>query len=216
MNGVGAQVRKLVRIVADDPGLPRNVRSEAAELMEIATSQPRLARHRLEKLWASARPLVDLKMAPPLVDYVRCVSVETFWRHHLRTERKVIFGRDPKTYIKHLEAASNPEATIRSDLSNDPILLPKAHSWLVPASNIAGVDGRALVRRLQLGNSQPPFVVFGFPLKQLLAENVTVRKPRGIDAVPESHVQWSPSGVPDECIDQDVPLSALGWVQWQP
>ena len=127
-----------------------------------------------------------------------------------------MFGRDPGAYVRHLAAQADPAAAARRDLAGDPILLPASHSWLIPAANLARVDGRTLARRLQLGESRPPYVVFIFPRESLHAAGVTVREPRGIDAVPGPLLQWTPGGVPNERIDGDVPLSALGWIEWRP
>ena len=211
---VGTRVRNLIRIVADDPGLPRSARKDAAALMDLAMTRPRLAEQRLGELRESVLPTLELE--PPRVDYARCIPIETFWRHHLDRDRKAMFGRDPEAYARHLEVHSDPAAAARGDLSDDPILFRAPHSWLIPSANVAGVVGHTLARRLQLGDSKPPYVVFVFPCELLRAAGVTVREPRGIDAVPGPFLQWTPGGVPDERIDRDVPLSALGWIEWRP
>lgn len=55
-----------------------------------------------------------------------------------------------------------------------------------------------------------------FPLSKLIASGVRVREPRGVDAVPGRHLQWSPGVVPHERIDRNVPYAALGGIQWHP
>ena len=87
---------------------------------------------------------------------------------------------------------------------------------MVPAANIAGLNGRSLKVRLKLSSSEPPYLIFIFPVAKLQAAGVQVREPRGVDAVPARHVQWSPGGVADERIDQDIPYAALGGIQWRP
>ena len=48
------------------------------------------------------------------------------------------------------------------------------------------------------------------------AAGVGVREPRGLDAVPGRFVRWSPGGVSGERIDKDIPLAALGDLEWRP
>lgn len=214
MPSAATDVRELVRIVVDDPGLPRRVRRDAAALMELASSQPRLARRRLEDLRLSVLP--DLPLVAPAVDYARCISVETFWRFHVRWDRKAMFGQGSEAYRRHLESQSDPANIAHQDLSPEPVLFPAAHSWLIPATNLEGANGPTLRRRLELGESRPPYVVFFFPRPRLRAAGVEIREPRGIDALPGPQLQWTPEGVPDERIDRDVPLAALGWIEWRP
>ena len=162
------------------------------------------------------RLLPDLPLYMPTCDYARCVSVETFWRHHLHPERKSYFRADHWSYLTHLRSLPDPAAAARSDLSDGAVVIPAEFSWLVPLEQLTGLDGSAIARRLHLGNSSPPFVVFVFPLELLRREGVTVREPRGVDAVPAKHLQWVPGGVPNERIDNDIPLAALGGIQWRP
>ncbi|GEM_PF-2934890 len=55
-----------------------------------------------------------------------------------------------------------------------------------------------------------------FPVEQTLAAGVMVREPSGIDAVPGRFTGWVPGDVPGERIDEDIPLAALGSLQWRP
>ena len=54
-----------------------------------------------------------------------------------------------------------------------------------------------------------------FPAATMRAAGVVVRDPCGLDAVPGRQTQWSSGDVPDEGIDQDIPLAALGSLQWR-
>lgn len=206
------QARELIRIVSSDSKLPRSVRRRAGELHELAARQPSLALEGLEEL--RQRVVPSLTSGQPTCAYARCVSVEAFWIHNLAQERRAVFSTS-KICLNWLERQADPEAAAFRDVSPGNIV-PARHSWLVPAADIAGLDGRGLRTRLKLGDGEPPYLVFVFPLLQLLAAGVQVREPRGLDAVPARHVQWSPGGVPDERIDQDIPYSALGGVQWRP
>ena len=214
MADVAAEVQQLVRIVVNDAALPAFVRREAASLAGLAGRQPGRVRERLEDL--RQRLLPDLAGYRPERDYARCVSGETFWRHHLRTDRKAYFGADHKAYLSHLRSQPDPAAAARADLSDADVLVPAEFSWLVPLEQLTGLDGGAIARRLQLRGSAQPFVVFVFPEERLLRHGVTLREPRGVDAIPAKLLQWTPGGVPDERIDRNIPLAALGDVQWRP
>lgn len=204
----------MVRIVVDDAALPSYVRREAASLAGLAGRQPGRVRERLEDL--RQRLLPDLALYRPECDYARCVSGETFWRHHLRPDRKAYFGADHEAYLSYLRSQPDPAAAARADLSDADILVPAEFSWLVPLEQLTGLDGGAIARRLQLRGSAQPFVVFVFPEERLLRHGVTLRAPRGIDAIPAKLLQWTPGGVPEERIDRNIPLAALGDVQWRP
>ncbi len=204
--------RELIRIVSSDSGLPRSARSRAAGLQALATSQASLVFDDLETL--RRQVISALPMQQPTCDYARCVSVEAFWLHNLRAERRAAF-LTPRNYLHWLRFQGDPAAAALNDISTDDIV-PAPHSWLVPAASIAGLSGRGLRARLKLSGSEPPYLVFVFPVVDLKAAGVEVREPRGLDAVPARHVQWSPGDVPDERIDQDIPYAALGGVEWRP
>ena len=63
-----------------------------------------------------------------------------------------------------------------------------------------------------------PFSVPFLPVQQVAmrAAGVAVREPRGVAAVPKRLAQWSSGDVPDERIGDDIPLAALGSLQWRP
>ncbi len=214
MTEVAAETQRLVDIVVNDTALPAYARREAATLTGLARKQPRRAYERLENL--RERLLPDLALRRPECDYARCVSVETFWRHHVRGDRKAHFGRDHKAYLSYLQSQPDPAAAARADLSDVDILIPAEFSWLVPLEHLTGLTRGAIARRLQLRGSVQPFVVFVFPEALLLHHGVELREPRGIDAVSARLLQWTPGGVPGERIDRGIPLAALGGVQWRP
>ena len=178
---------------------------------EAAISQPELVLNHLEELRPQVVP--DLPMWPPTCDYARCVPVATFWSHHLRPDRREVFAT-PEDYLVHLEAEVDPAATAGGDLKSG-ILVAAAHSWLVPAARIAGLDGARIKSRLNLDH-ESPYIVMMFPAARMTAAGVDVREPRGIDAVPGRFTGWSPGDVPDERIDQDIPVAALGDLEWRP
>ncbi len=55
-----------------------------------------------------------------------------------------------------------------------------------------------------------------FPMALMKAVGVGVRDPRGLDAVPGRFSQWSSDDVSGERIDKDIPLAALGGMEWRP
>ena len=205
------EARELIRVVADDPGLPRFVRQEANRLLPMAAVEPDLAAARLEDL--RARVLPDFPLWPPDRDYARCVSVATFWRFHLDPDERGLF-RDHKEYQIHLEAEADPAASARGHLP-DGVLVPAPHSWLIPAGRVAGLNSAQIRSRLQI-EQQPPYLVMIFPMNLMLASGVGVREPRGVDAIPGRFTRWVPGDVYDERIDENIPLAALGDLQWRP
>lgn len=203
-----------MQIVVNDAALPLCVRREAATLAGLAGRQPGRARERLEDL--RERLLPDLASYRPECDYARCVSAETFWRHHLRPDRKAYFRVDHRACLSYLQSQPDPAAAARADLSDADILIPAEFSWLVPLDQLTGLGGGAITRQLQRRGDAQPFVVFVFPEERLLRQEVMQREPRGIDAIPAKLLQWTPGGVPGELIDGRIPLAALGDVQWRP
>lgn len=207
-----AKARQLIWIVASDTKLPRYVRSEAASLELLVAPSPDLVYERLELLRRKVLP--DLVVEPPTVDYVRCVSVEVFYRHHIRPSRRDFF-RTPEDYRRHFEDMPNPAEAAQGDLNDDEILVPSANCWLVPADRIAGLRGASIKSRLQI-EQKPPYIVMIFPVELMRVAKVEIREPCGIDVIPRKLVRWSSGDVPDERIDQDIPLSALGGLEWRP
>lgn len=205
------EAHRLIRIVADDPGLPRNVRRRAQGLGQLAASEPRLVWERLGRLGEAVIPNLSVEM--PAVDYARCVSIPVFWRHHLRSARRAFFDT-AEDYRRYLEASSDPAVTAMRDLIGG-ILVPAKNSWLIPATHIAGLDGVSIRSRLLI-DDDPPYLVMILPADRMGASGVRVREPRGVDAIPGRLLRWSPGGVPDERIDQDIPADALGELEWRP
>ena len=206
-----AEARDLIRVVANDPGLPRFARREANRLLPMAAAEPELVPARLDAL--RTRVVPDLPLWPPERDYARCVSIDTFWRFHLPRAMRGFF-RSHAEYQRHLEADADPARVARSHL-RDGVLVPAPHSWLVPAARIEGLNGLQTRALLQF-EQQPPYLVMILPVERMQAAGVRVREPRGVDAVPSRFTRWVPEDVPGERIDEDIPLTALGSLQWRP
>ena len=204
--------RQLIRIVANDPGLPRYVRRKAGSLKPLASSKPGLVVEELEVL--RRRVIPDMPLQSPTVDYARCVSVPVFWRYYLDPARRRTF-RSGDLYRRYLESLANRVEVISNDLRNDEPLVPAAHSWLVPISRISGLDGVRTKRRLRI-DDEPPYIVMVFPAERMDASGVEIGEPLGIDVIPGRLLQWSPGDVPDERIDLDIPTAALGGLEWRP
>ena len=202
----------LISVVSRDRALPRFIRQEAKRLLPLATSKPEMAElvwDRLETL--RHRVLPDLPLWPPTCDYARCVSVDTFWRFHIaRTHRG--FFQHHEQYRRYLEARSDPASVARTHLT-DGILVPAPNSWLIPANRIASLNGTQ-TRKLLRFEQKPPYLIMIFPVERMQAAGVQVREPRGIDAVPSRFLTWVSGEVPDERIDRDIPLTALGDLRW--
>ena len=146
-----AWARELIRVVANDPGLPSQARRCAADLELVAASEPAIVLERLEKLRQVVVP--QLASWPPLCDYARCVPVERFWRYHIRPSIRDVF-EDGEDYRVYLETSANPAAVARAHLSGG-VLVEAPYSWLVPASRIAGLNGGQTKTVLKI-NDEPP------------------------------------------------------------
>lgn len=208
---VVAQARELVRIVANDAGLPPYARRRANELVGVAGSHPERVLDKLEDLRREVVP--HLPLQPPTCDFARCVPIATFLRYHVRSERRALFT-NPEDYRLHLESDADPAAVAWGDLE-DGILVPAKNSWLVPADRISGLDGVNLRSRLKLDGA-PPYIVMVLSAERMKAAGVAVREPRGVDVIPGRFSTWSPGDVPGERIDQDIPVDALEALKWQP
>ena len=211
MRDAVAEARDLIQVVANDRGLPHFARHEAGRMLPLAASEPEMVWDRLEAL--RRRVLPDLPLWPPIFDYVRCVSVATFWRFHLPSVVRGLF-RHYIQYQRHLEAHEDPAFMALGHLA-DGVLVPAPHSWLVPESLISGLNGAQTRSRLRI-EQKPPYLVMIFPVEQMRAAGVRVREPRGVDAVPGRHVRWSSGDVRGERIDENIPRAALGGLQWRP
>ena len=176
----------------------------------LARSQPERVLGQLEELRLEVVPALPVE--PAGCDYARCVPVTTFWRHHIRAEIHATYIR-AEDYRRHLEVQPDPAQAARSHLRGG-TLVPAPHSWLIPAEQLAGLSGRQLMGRLKLG-AEPPYIVMVLPVDDLRTSGVTVREPRGIDAVPGRFRDWRPGDVPEERIDQDIPAAALGRLEWR-
>ena len=211
MQNLITEALELIEVVVRDTQLTRFARQEAKKLVSLAAAEPELVWDRLEALRGEV--VSDLPLWPPDRDYARCVSVEAFWRHHLAARNREYF-RNHEHYRRHLESQANPSAVARSHLSGS-LLVPAPHSWLIPVELIAGLNGAQTRSRLQI-EQKPPYLVMIFPMPLMEAAGVRVREPRGLDAVPGRFLQWSSGDVVGERIDEDIPLKALGNLQWRP
>ncbi len=201
----------LIQVVARDTKLSQSVRREAKRLLSLAASEPEMVWDRLEAL--RQRVVPGLPLWPPDCNYARCVSVDVFWRFHLSTHYRDFF-RHHGQYSRFLEAQADPSVVAHSHLA-DSVLVPAPHSWLIPADRIAGLSGMQTRSRLQV-KQKPPYLVMIFPMALMKAAGVGVREPRGLDAVPGWFSQWSSDDVSGERIDEDIPLAALGDIEWRP
>ena len=202
--------RKLIQTVGIDTGLTQETRRRAFALGALAESQPDLALERLDKLWEEVRP--TLSVDTPAVDYARCVDIEAFWHHHLKSHQKGFFVK-PGDYRSQVESDPNPSLKLFADLDLErPV--PAANSWLAPLRDLTGLTGDRMKDRLKL-RSNPPYVVLVLSVERMYAKGVAVRPPRGIDAIPGRHLEWYPGNVPNERIDQEIPASAVERIEWR-
>jgi len=210
MADAATEARELIRIVSSDTSLSTATRRRATIIGALVGTNPDLALMRLAELRVEVVPL--LPTAAPVVDYVRCIGIEVYWRNNLAAARKAFFAT-PEDYRRTVEAEPDPGARLLGDLGRDPVV-PAANSWLLPLRDVEGLSGAQMKIRLNMGQD-PPYVMLIWTLGGMLAAGVTVRVPCGLDAIPSRLRQWYPENVPNERIDGDLPRLALERIEWR-
>lgn len=202
--------QKLARNVCNDIGLPKDVRREAKRLLRLAEQQPDRAIDQLNKLRVQVTPQLTTELAT--ISYARCVSIETFYRHHLAYEIYDVF-RTPSDYRNFIGSLGSPDVQLFNDL-REGILIPAEHSWLVPYNYIKRSTAIQIMNQLKF-NQAPPYVVMVFTVGSFLRTGITIREPRGTDTVPSGLTEWFSNNVEGERIDSDIPLAALENIEWR-
>ncbi len=141
------------------------------------------------------------------------MGLETFWNHNLEGGTKEVFAT-PASYARYVSSASDP-AEILSHHVGSQVVADAAHSWMVPYSHLEGLTSIQARARLRF-HQDPPFVVMVFSVEKMVANNVMIRDPRGLDVIPSRILDWYPGNVPDEKIDSDIPRAALDRIEWLP
>jgi hypothetical protein len=208
------QAAVILEKVRSDRSLPVTIRSRAWKAASDV-SQPARALRRLQTL--AGKTLPGVARDAPSTSLSRVVSAGTFWRHHTSLEWRDMFTT-VDDFVRFINSSSDPNTALTDMLSRDPIAFPWQRSWLAQTRQIRGLDGRSLVKALELGSAvELPLVAFHLPLDLLLGSGVMVRRPCSLDSVLGPNPQWSPSGLAsgiEEYIDGDVPLSAIGTIEW--
>jgi hypothetical protein len=207
----------MIRIIEEDDRLGREIRNMATVERARAANRPPLVISRLERAAADEAERLQLDARPPTSDLARCISVEIFFDWHLDNSVRREF-LNAETYRRLVESTPEPGQTLFADLDTAEIVFPGVFSWMIPRSQLAGLDSMAIVTAIQV-TYRPPVVVFVLPLELLRrAPSVRVRVPCAIDAIPRRHTTWSRSGLPEgrtELIDSNVPRSAVGGIEWR-
>lgn len=202
--------QKLAHNVCSDTGLPKNVRQEAENLLWSTGQHPDRVIERLDVLRVEITPQLITKSAT--ISYARCVSIETFYNHHLAYEIYDVF-RTPSDYRNFISSLSDPDVQLLDDL-REGILIPAKYSWLVPYDYIKRSTATQIKTRLNFKQA-PPYVVMVFTVDSLLKAGVKIREPRGTDTIPRRHTEWSPNNVKGERIDSNIPRTALKNIKWR-
>lgn len=200
--------------VRGDRSLPVTIRSRAWKIAADVT-RPARSLQKLQGLAEETLPLVEREL--PTTGLTRIVSAGTFWKHHASNEVREAFTT-VDDFVQYLITSDDPSGELHRMLAPDSPVIPWQRSWLAPTGRIRGLDGRSLIAALELGaDAEPPFVAFHLPLQQMIASGVLVRPPCSLDSVLGPNPQWSPTGLAsgiDEFVDGDVPLAAVGHVEW--
>ena len=208
----------MIDLLTADDRLGRRIREFAASQRTYVAAQPDLVARRLvDASIAVAAQLQQLVAQPAAADLCRCVTVAVFFTWHVDSHvRHEFLGHED--YRRFIETQANPEATLLSHLSTDPIVFPAIHSWMIPRNQIHGMDGAQTLRAIQAAGP-PPLVIFVLPLRLLRGSAVRVRPPLAVDAIPKANRLYSRFGLAEnrtELIDADVPWSVIGGIEWRP
>lgn len=191
-------------------------REKLIHLNQTASEQPEQVWEELEDL---RRQVVErLPTSPPQHDYARCISIAQYWRYCLPESTQEEF-ENAADYAAFLEMSSDPGGTAYHDLNgpeND-VLFPAAFSWIVPRAQVEELDRTQLAATLQMREHPPrPLLLLILPLDNLIEFGCTIRRPVGLDAVHNRHLQWIENGVPGERIDGPLLRGTVGGILWKP
>lgn len=208
------EVERLLQL-ADHPTTPSALRTRLSSLRVEAARSPARALERFDLI--AARAVAALRVDDPASTLYRAQSLATYLRHCVETSYRSL---DYETFRRRVQRAAEPDALLTSVLDRSGTVFPRKRSWMVAASHvpIRRASGRELMRLLELGQQQPPFVLCVMPLARLLDAGVQVRPPTAADAALGRHNYWNPAGltIGREYIDLDVPGVAVEEVLWRP
>ena len=172
---------------------------------------PQAALDRLDRLHQAA--IGCLETQHPAVEYCRLVGLETFWHHNLDIVTKEAFTT-PASYARYVSSAEAPAQVLQDDVGSQ-IVADAAHSWMVPYSELEGLTSAQARAKLRF-HRNPPYAVMVFSVAKMVANDVLVRDPCGLDVIPGRILDWYPGNVTDEKIDGDIPRAALDRIEWLP
>jgi hypothetical protein len=175
-----------------------------------------LAELQLEALYESEEP--RLQTQPPPDALCRCITLGTFYFHHLDTATRAFFA-DSADFASHVKQSSDPANELTSLLAPAQVLFPKIHTWMARCKDLEGLAGIELRRALALQGTEPPYIVFRLSRDHLVQGGVAIRRSTALDAIPNRIAYWDPDGLPtgiQEFVDGDIPLSALEAIEWRP
>ncbi|HJQ07310.1 MAG TPA: hypothetical protein VJ872_17805 [Nocardioides sp.] len=208
------QTAVILEKVRNDRGLAARVRTLAWRTASDV-SQPAQALRRLQTLAEETLP--HEPRDTPTTGLSRVVTAGTFLRHHTRLAVREAFATTDD-FVRFVETSDNPNQELADALTDDVTIFPWQRSWLAPTQQIKRLDGRALIAALELGSSvSPPLIRFNLPLRRMIDTGVMIRRPCSLDSVLGPNPQWSSSGLAsgvEEFVDGDVPLAAVGSVEW--
>lgn len=208
----------MIDLLTSDDRVRKEVRDLAAGQRAYVTSQPDLVLQRLDDLALNeARALQAATSQTPPADLCRCVTLPVFFDWHLDPHIRASFN-GPEDYRRYIESQGDPAAVLLNELSAEPIVFPAMHSWMIPRSQIAGLDGTQTLRAIN-AYGPPPLIIFVMPVEFLRHSPVRVRTPFAVDAIPKRNRLYSRSGLGDgrtELIDDDIPRTVVEALEWRP
>ena len=205
------QVRELIRILTSDTLLNPRIHAAARRLRHVRALNAAAALGQLDRLHRVA--VACLPTQAPTVEYARVVGLNEFYEFNLSPARKEFFTT-PAGYIDHVSTTKHPETALMNDVGTQDAV-DAEHAWILPYSYLEGLNGIEAKTLLRFDQA-PPYAVMVFSVVKMVANNVQVRDPCGLDAIPERILDWFPGNVPDEKINSDIPRAALDRIAWLP
>ena len=204
-------VNALIDLIRRDKSLGSSTKRKARACSKFVASNPQEAINRLEGLYAATAP--TLVRAPPDDDYARVISLYDFWRYNLSDAARTGYTHFAH-YARVVQQQRNPNVLLHQHLDQRR-LFPARHSWMAPKALIKGKPGTEIKELLRLTHD-PPYVVMTLSRHKMDQNDVTIRKPVSLDAIPGRLLQWDRGDVPGERVDGDIPYAALGSLAWMP
>lgn len=209
----------LLTAIADDAESPVTAREEARLSITAGLPADELTvQLELDRIYNRAVNELDYLYEPPVGALSKAVVVRTFLSFYADRDTRAEWGLLPREYGDYVARSADPDGMVSADVCHDAdaLLIPRAHSWLIPSDSLTGLDGDEVCTLLRLPDATPPLVILNFPLERSVPGGVMVRPPVWLDTLPARDAVWRPGAVIGEKVDRDVRRNCCGGAEWRP